>query len=907
MYRLSWTMCFLFLLPAVTHSHSEYKSRYVAETGKDHAGCDSPLRPCKTIAYAASRAVKGEKIFVASGNYYFDDVQNLFYITSGTIQAFGGYNRYEHFQKQAPAKNPTRLLGVPIEYREQMESRGFLVIADGRSSSRKRGKALQEFVAEQKQLRASKKSAPCVNGQSDMFACDNLDLLSQISIDDLGAAGANRAANDVWGFVDLNTDREYAFIGVNVATAVVDVTQADNPVIVGRIPGQDTVWRDIKVYQFYDRTARRWNAYAYVTADSANEGVVIIDLNELPNRISVADRITLESSAHNVYISNVDYATGLTLGNAEPVLYTAGANLSNGAFRGYGLSNPTSPSFLGTANTGYMHDASSLVISDSRKDTQCANGGAVCNVLVDFNELSFELWDVTDTGNPVQLSSRNYNNVNYVHSGWWSEDKQFIFVQDELDELNANLSTTLRVFDVSDLLNPVLARTWTGSTSAIDHNGFVKGNRYYMSNYERGITVLDITDPTDPSRVGFFDTFPSSNRAAFNGAWGAYPYLPSGNILVSDDIGGLFVLADNARASTQGQLGFTQSAIAVTEGNSASISVQRANGSSGAVSVDYSILNASTDDTDYQASQGTLSWAVSDTTDKVISLAINADGVSEGLERLLVRLSNPQGGATLSNVATSVFVSDISSSPMIDMLMTSIPVAENQGTATVTVRRTGSALGPVSVDYQTLSGTATAGEDFVASSGSLSWSDGDGTGKIIQIALLDDSLSDPDEIFSVEISSPIGATLANSSTEIAFGNRPPVANAGPDLAGNEGTQVTLSANDSSDPDGDVLSYSWEQTAGVQITLTDTNTADLTFTLPEVAQNELTTFTVTVTDENGFVATDTANLTVGDTSNSNPGGVTGGGGGGPVGIVFLLLALIRLTEFLLPRERESRII
>jgi hypothetical protein len=67
-----------------------------------------------------------------------------------------------------------------------------------------------------------------------------------------------------------------------------------------------------------------------------------------------------------------------------------------------------------------------------------------------------------------------------------------------------------------------------------------------MSAYRRGLSILDITNPATPSEIAFFDTFPSpaANLPQFNGAWGVYPFLPSGTILVSNIEDGLFVLRE---------------------------------------------------------------------------------------------------------------------------------------------------------------------------------------------------------------------------------------------------------------------------------------------------------------------------------------------------------------------------
>jgi hypothetical protein len=105
----------------------------------------------------------------------------------------------------------------------------------------------------------------------------------------------------------------------------------------------------------------------------------------------------------------------------------------------------------------------------------------------------------------------------------------------------------IRVLDISDFAHPTLAAVWTSSTDAIEHNGYVVGDRLYVSYYEHGMMVLDVTQPTSPREIGFFDTFPSDEIAAFHGAWGVYPFLPSGTLLVSniDGSSGLFVLKES--------------------------------------------------------------------------------------------------------------------------------------------------------------------------------------------------------------------------------------------------------------------------------------------------------------------------------------------------------------------------
>jgi choice-of-anchor B domain-containing protein len=568
--------------------------------------------------------------------------------------------------------------------------------------------------------------------------------------------------------VDLNSNREYAIIGTSTGTAVFDITDALAPREVGFINGQSTTWRDIKVYQFYDPIGDRWNAYAYVTADSAADDLVVIDLTGLPQNISRTTYATNDfTSAHNVYATNTDYSTGLALTGTDPTLIIAGPNRNFGQYRAYSLANPAVPSLVpGTTATGYMHDASSLIITDSRKDTQCAVAGPHCEVLLDFNETSVDVWDITDPGSPSMLSSTGYANRGYVHSGWWSEDKQYMFVHDELDERNFGLATTLRVFSLADLRAPTLDATWTGPTAAIDHNGFVRGNRYYMSNYTRGLTILDITDPVAPAEAGFLDTFPG-NTSSFNGAWGVFPFFFSGTIAISDINSGLYLAKDQTLSVPQGTLSFSQSSFAALEGQQAQIQVQRAGGMTDAISVDYEFVAATADATDYVMGAGQLIWNAGDATARSIALTPNDDGVLEGLERLLVRLINPAGGATLGNVNTaSVYLSDPGATAEIRLLDTVINSAESGfGRAVIVLQRTGNAMGAVSVDYAAGAGDAAAGTDFQGvMSGTISWADGDADPKSLVFDIVDDGVGEGPEFFEVTLNNASGATIAGPAT-----------------------------------------------------------------------------------------------------------------------------------------------
>jgi choice-of-anchor B domain-containing protein len=875
---------------ALSHGDNELPL-FVAESGADTGDCLDIDNPCGTIRYALSMAGKGGQIRIAKGTYQIDNAEDVFHLVSGVIQVSGGYDLSD--QKEFGPRATSTLIGVPFEYREQLSERGFRIVADQKGRENQMAVETEKLLGLHQSLKSSIAATPCTGGSAAGLPCNDVDLLSHVGFVDISATPS--AGNDIWGFVDLNTGREYAIAGFNRGTGVFDVSDATNPREVGFVDGQSEVWRDIKVYQYFDAAANRWKAYAYVTTDgSTTDGLYVIDLTGLPHSIRRASYPSDFLSAHNVYAANTDYSTGISLTGDIPTLIVAGSNQSNGRYRAYSLANPEAPAFIpGGTGSGYMHDASSIIITDSRKDTQCVNGGSHCDVLLDFNENTIEIWDISDTANPVQLSNTAYANAGYVHSGWWSEDKQYLFVHDELDERNFILATTLRVFSVSNLANPVLAGTWTGPTNAIDHNGFVRGNRYYMSNYTRGLTVLDITDPTRPVSVGQLDTYPVSDNSGFDGAWGAYPFFHSGNIAISDISSGFYMAADQTRDVPQGKLQFTSASFAADEGQQAQLTVERIGGATGAVSVEYEILHATASASDYSSPTGTLNWAAGDSTNKAINIAAINDGAGESMERLLVRLVSPTGGATLGNLSTTnAYLSDPGASSELNFADASVSIAE-RGFATIVavVQRSGSAVGAIAVDLSS-TGNAAPGTDYVGTPpATLSWADGDANPKSIEFTVVDDGLLEEAETLSLSLVNAIGASIGATDTFTATimdgdgANLAPNSIAGISQTRSSGSQVTLDGNQSSDPDGDRLTYQWTQTGGQSVSLNNSGSSVANFTAPTVASDTMLQFRLTVSDPGGLSDSSTTTVTVTKPGSASP---SSGSGGGSIGLVTLLL-------------------
>jgi hypothetical protein len=135
-----------------------------------------------------------------------------------------------------------------------------------------------------------------------------------------------------------------------------------------------------------------------------------------------------------------------------------------------------------------------------------------------------------------------------------TEDHEYIIMGDESDELNLGIDTRTIVVDISDLDNPAESFVYTGPTAASDHNGYVKGDTYYLASYNAGMRVIDISEIGSGTlmETGYFDVYPSNDASGFNGAWSVYPYFESGNLVISvrGSDGGLFVVTDNVLGVT---------------------------------------------------------------------------------------------------------------------------------------------------------------------------------------------------------------------------------------------------------------------------------------------------------------------------------------------------------------------
>jgi len=383
----------------------------------------------------------------------------------------------------------------------------------------------------------------CVDGKVDQFDCSQVDILSFLPVRAIGG-GRGAQTNDVWGWTDSTTGREYALVGRTDGTAFIDVTDPFQPVYLGNLPkthgSRGNAWRDIKLYA----------NHAFIVADGAGQhGMQVFDLTRL--RAVENPPVTFEESAHYSGVASVhniviDEATGF----AYAVGSNGGGETCGGGLHMIDIHDPNQPVFAGCFadtttgqnRTGYSHDAMCIIYHGP--DQQYV-GKEIC---FGSNETALSIADVTDKQHPKPISTATYPNVGYVHQGWITEDHKYFYMDDEGDEANSVRAgqpmpgTRTLIWDVEDLDDPIMVKEHFGTTFTIDHNLYIKGNLMYQSNYVSGLRILDITDRENPREVGFLDTVPWSEEVTFDGSWSNYPFFASGTIVVSSGQEGIFFL-----------------------------------------------------------------------------------------------------------------------------------------------------------------------------------------------------------------------------------------------------------------------------------------------------------------------------------------------------------------------------
>lgn len=341
----------------------------------------------------------------------------------------------------------------------------------------------------------------CVSGS--VFGQLNLTLKAHVDFP--------QRLNDIWGYEA--DGRDYALVGTATGVAIFDVTDTENPVDLGFLPGPESIWRDIKV----------WDTYAYVTNETGG-GINVIDLSGLPNPVTPADAFRWEpvieeiggqlSPCHNIFIDD------------NGIAHLSGCNLNNGGVFFVDLAtNPAAPVYVNAAPPVYSHDA--YVRDDKLYSSEIFEG-------------HLGIYDVSDLNN-AQLLATQPTPFDFTHNAWLSDDGNTVFTTDEVGD------APVAAYDISDLSDikelDQFRPLSTINQGVLPHNVFVWEDWLIISYYADGCILADATRPDNIIEVGNFDTVLPGEGG--NGAWGVYPYFESGTVIVSDIEQGFFVLEPN--------------------------------------------------------------------------------------------------------------------------------------------------------------------------------------------------------------------------------------------------------------------------------------------------------------------------------------------------------------------------
>ena len=336
-----------------------------------------------------------------------------------------------------------------------------------------------------------------IDDSSCQIISDNINLLFNWSDSTLPINSLGGSYTDVYG-VAIN-GREYAVIGSTMGTHIIDVTIPTQCLEVAFVPG---------TFQGSGVTHRDFfsmDNYLYGVCDQGSSTLQIIDLTNLPNSVSlVYNSDSLISTSHNMFIDTINKK-----------LYSTNGTVLD-------ISNPIYPAFL--FNMGFScHD---LYVENDTGYFNCTSNG-------------LKVYEMT-TNTPQYLGGlTSYPDQGTNHSGW-KEDNTYVLADE-------NHGLSLKVIDVSDLSNLSVTALFNSGVDAnsIAHNLIIRDNFVYVSYYHDGLQIFDISDPYNPIKAGYYDTYLPNNHNGYAGNWGVDPQLPSGIILVSDVQSGLFVLDFN--------------------------------------------------------------------------------------------------------------------------------------------------------------------------------------------------------------------------------------------------------------------------------------------------------------------------------------------------------------------------
>ncbi len=395
----------------------------------------------------------------------------------------------------------------------------------------------------------------CVNNMAGPFPCDRVDLLSYLPVESMG--GVVTAENgfavvfnvgDVWGWT--SGTREFALVTDSGGLVFVEVTDPQNPAYIGYIPARCGTGSSCRLFRLDDRIPDV-RVYRHVAFLSAGEGrhrsgwpLLAFDLRRLTaltgqtcqsssgeTRDGVCFAADASLDADNDESRFLVGAMNLAVNQASGFLYATEAVIEGHSgpvvdLAFVDLSDPLDPIVVGSYDDpdDDAHEVQCVIYDGP--DTDYA-GREVCFLSAGS---AFQIVDVTDKVNPARIASVSPAEVGFHHQGQLTTDHQYFYMADAAAQGN----TRTIIWDVTDLDNPSVSGFHDGPTMAAANTVYIDESLAFLAAKENGVRVFDVSaDVTNPIELGWFDTLPATDESVGHGAWSAYPYFPSGNLVVA--------------------------------------------------------------------------------------------------------------------------------------------------------------------------------------------------------------------------------------------------------------------------------------------------------------------------------------------------------------------------------------
>ncbi|MBS1791717.1 MAG: hypothetical protein JST85_28675 [Acidobacteria bacterium] len=311
--------------------------------------------------------------------------------------------------------------------------------------------------------------------------------------------GDNRYA-DVWG------EGNFAYVGSYSGNGlmIIDISNPAAPKLAGNyVPAEGGRFQDVIVS----------NGIGYFSSESRG-GVHIVDVRNPANPVLLSQITQDKNGFPNVHELFV----------ADGVLYEADSRTT--VVKVFDVRNPQNPVFvrdIQTTDTRFIH---AIVCVNGRLFTSGWSGKT-------------DIYDVRNVLSAPPPLLGSIDSGTNSHASWPSNDGKLLASARETQDGD------IRLFDISNPANPIPLASITAQSLGLNafsaHNPYIIGNLLFVSWYQAGLVVIDITNPSQPKLVGNYDTYPGAVNG-FDGCWGAFPFLGLDRVLLSDLDGGLIIV-----------------------------------------------------------------------------------------------------------------------------------------------------------------------------------------------------------------------------------------------------------------------------------------------------------------------------------------------------------------------------